>query len=147
MFQTKIVEKIKRDILYSITFFETHAVYGIMSKKTALALKYGARTRQSQRDGETHTHGHAHKNARTHARARLRERTHKYVIFIAFFQQQGFVNAFQCYVIRPLLFFFFPLSSVFVQRRVNITCKLRPYLIKTLCLPLQKLTNLLRLVT
>jgi hypothetical protein len=46
MFQTKVVEKIKTDILYSVTFSRNRAVYGIMWKnivqatngKMALAL-------------------------------------------------------------------------------------------------------------
>ena len=144
MFQTKIVEKIKRDSLYSITFFRNSCrlwpnveKYGKASQTTLGNKIRRTHTPKPTRRQNPYTRTCA--QACTHTRTCPRSRTHT--------QQRGFVNAFQCYVIRPLLVLFFPLSSVFVQRRVNNTCKLRPYLIKTLCFPLQKLTNLLRLVT
>jgi len=35
MFQTEVVDKIKKHILCSITFFEDHAIYEIMWRNTA----------------------------------------------------------------------------------------------------------------
>jgi hypothetical protein len=35
MFQTKVIEKLKTHILYSVTFFENHTVYEIMWNNSA----------------------------------------------------------------------------------------------------------------
>jgi hypothetical protein len=90
MFQTKVVEKIKTHILYSVfLFFENRAVFEIMLKNILepertqvigpLSVAYWI-SKATRAQEHTHTH------------------TEKCVILIAFSHNGGFVNAPQYYV-------------------------------------------------
>jgi hypothetical protein len=103
MSQTKVVEKMKTHILYSITFSENHTVYEIMSKNVvetegpqmtsqygAYAFRAGVARLYARMRMHTPTRLGTHTRARTHARTRKNTHTDQYVMLIVFPQQQQF---------------------------------------------------------
>jgi len=87
MFQTKVVEKIVIHILYSITFFENHAIYDIMWKNT---LEWGR-----PQHCMLHTQDYKY--------------TQRLCIIYCFFHcNNGCTNVLQCYVIHTLPVFSLP---------------------------------------
>jgi 3-polyprenyl-4-hydroxybenzoate decarboxylase len=69
MFYTKVVEKIKTRILYSITFSENCSVYEIMSKNLV-------EIKGLQMTSQYCAHAHAHASVHAHANALARMHTH-----------------------------------------------------------------------
>jgi len=95
MFQTKVVEKIKTGILYSVPFFENRAVYEIMWRNVVERGR-AQMTIQSMRIAcwipkatDTHTYVYTHTNTHTPDTQYL----------LLFYGNNGYANAPQAYVI------------------------------------------------
>jgi hypothetical protein len=94
MLQTKVVEKIKTHILYSITFFsENRTVYDIMSKNSVetegpqMTTQYGTyalRAGVARLYARMRTHTPTRSVTHMHARTRKHAHTDQYIILIAF---------------------------------------------------------------
>ena len=94
MFQTKVIEKTKVHILYSVFYFENRTVYVIKWKNTVVR-------------GRTHDNM---AQARCSWVPRATNRHTKYVILIAFPLQQWLQESASCYVIRTLPVLFHDIS-------------------------------------
>jgi hypothetical protein len=125
MFFVKVIEKTETHDLCSITFFsfENRAVYELMSTNMVdpegshMTSQYGAyelHAGLARLHARTRMYTPTRPGTRMYACARVH--THKYVIFIAFTRQQGFVNAPYCYVIRTLRVLFKR-----INRRTTVT--------------------------
>ena len=113
-------------------FSENRTVYDIMSKNVvepeetqmtsqygAYALRAGLKTLYARMRMHTQTRPGKH----MHAHTRKHAHTYQYVILIAFPQQQRFVNAPHCYVIRT-----FPVLFCFIFAVLVLSQKFRIYL-------------------
>jgi hypothetical protein len=93
MFQTKVVEKIKTEILYLVTFSENRSVYEIMSKNMVelerthtiwrLRVAYWISKQAHVRAlAPTPTHSHTDAHACRHPRARTRTHTQRTMSYL-----------------------------------------------------------------
>jgi hypothetical protein len=136
----KVVEKIKTDILYSITFFETRAVCGIMSKTLVeperphmtIQRMRGAcwnskgRPAHARTRWNTNTHMYTHTCTHAHTRMCMDAPAQKYAILIAFPRQKYFRESVS--VLRYTYIGFFVYNSVieimgFYLRLYSVTAK------------------------
>jgi hypothetical protein len=114
MFQTKVVEKVKTHIFWSITvfrkscrFWDNVEEFGrareTTNEDTIWRLRAARWTSEATR-AQAHAPAHAPWHARTHKVKHLRAHTNtdRYVILFTFPLQKWFANAPQCYVVRTL---------------------------------------------
>jgi hypothetical protein len=111
MYQTKVVEKLKTDILCSINYFFFRKLHRLWNNSEIcggdwdahLTSQYGACALHA---GSARLHALIRMHTPTRPGTNMHSRAHTSITNTAFPQQQWFANAPQCYVIRtlPVLF-------------------------------------------